>query len=96
MCLFVFAVILTVTACSPATVSEDVPGEAPTQEPTAGPAAAGPSLGDTHARSADGMVMVYVPGGEFTMGSTVEEVDDALARCNEAYGDCQQGWFEPE
>jgi formylglycine-generating enzyme required for sulfatase activity len=42
------------------------------------------------------MVMVYVPGGEFRMRSTGKEVDDALARCNEAYGDCQEGWFEPE
>jgi formylglycine-generating enzyme required for sulfatase activity len=28
------------------------------------------SLGDTWVRPADGMVMVYVPGGEFEMGST--------------------------
>jgi len=29
----------------------------------------GPSLGDTRTRPADGMVMVYVPPGEFEMGS---------------------------
>jgi formylglycine-generating enzyme required for sulfatase activity len=35
--------------------------------PTASPAFA---LGDTQTRSTDGMVMVYVPGGTFQMGST--------------------------
>jgi hypothetical protein len=70
MLLCVFAAILIVTACGPAAVSEGVPGEAPNQGPAAGPAPASPSLWDTRARPADGMVMVYVPGGEFRMGST--------------------------
>lgn len=66
--------------------------EIPTEEPTP----AGPSLGDTRTRPADGMVMVYVPAGKFQMGSTDEEVDSALALCNEYYDDCERSWFERE
>jgi formylglycine-generating enzyme required for sulfatase activity len=42
------------------------------------------------------MTQVYVPGGEFMMGSTDEEVNDALQQCAEAYGDCRRSWFEDE
>lgn len=48
------------------------------------------------ARPVDGMTQVYVPGGEFMMGSTDEEVNDALQQCAEAYGDCRRSWFEDE
>jgi formylglycine-generating enzyme required for sulfatase activity/tRNA A-37 threonylcarbamoyl transferase component Bud32 len=34
------------------------------------------SAGDTWTRPADGMVMIYVPGGEFEMGSTEGESDE--------------------
>jgi formylglycine-generating enzyme required for sulfatase activity len=37
-------------------------GPTPTEEPT-------PALGDTLTRTSDGMVMVYVPAGEFQMGN---------------------------
>ena len=40
--------------------------------------------------------MVYVPAGEFTMGSTDAEVDSALALCNEYRSDCKRSWFEDE
>jgi len=40
--------------------------------------------------------MVYVPAGEFIMGSSDADVDSALALCNEYYGDCQRSWFEDE
>ena len=42
-------------------------------EVTATPRPAGPSLGDTWTRPADDMVMVYIPAGEFEMGSTDRE-----------------------
>ena len=42
------------------------------------------------------MVMVYVPAGEFEMGSTDAEVDDALELCNEYYDDCGRWWFVDE
>jgi formylglycine-generating enzyme required for sulfatase activity len=54
------------------------------------------SLGDTQTRTTDGMVMVYVPEGEFQMGSDDAEVDAALQMCNAYYGDCEREWFEVE
>jgi formylglycine-generating enzyme required for sulfatase activity len=42
------------------------------------------------------MVLVYVPAGEFEMGSTDEQVDEALQICNEVWGDCKREWFEDE
>ena len=46
------------------------PIEAPTEEPAPEGAPANASLGDTWVRPTDDVVMVYVPGGEFEMGST--------------------------
>ena len=46
----------------------------------------------------DDMVMVYVPAGEFEMGSEAEE---GLAACRElyepfSYRECERSWFEEE
>jgi formylglycine-generating enzyme required for sulfatase activity len=57
---------------------------------------ASPSLGDTYTRPTDGMVMVYIPAGEFTMGSTDDEMDHALALCTGYYYDCERNRFEGE
>jgi formylglycine-generating enzyme required for sulfatase activity len=46
--------------------------------PTPSPADAFPALGDTWVRPADGMLMVYVPGGTFPMGSASDD-PEALA-----------------
>jgi formylglycine-generating enzyme required for sulfatase activity len=55
-----------------------------------------PSLGDTRTRSLDGAVMVYVPAGEFKMGSDDKEVDWALQQCW-AYGtNCSRRYFSVE
>ena len=40
--------------------------------------------------------MVYVPVGEFIMGSTTTQVDYALALCNESWGNCKRSWFDNE
>jgi formylglycine-generating enzyme required for sulfatase activity len=42
------------------------------------------------------MVMVYVPGGEFEMGSDDDGVDYALQLCDEYRDDCEREWFENE
>ena len=64
--------------------------------PTLAVPAASASLGDTWIRSPDGMVTVYVPEGEFQMGSSDAEVDVALEMCDTYYSDCERAWFEVE
>jgi len=54
------------------------------------------SLGDTWTRPADDMVMVYVPDGEFEMGSDNDDLDYMMQLCKEYYGDCFRGWFKNE
>lgn len=43
-------------------------------------------------RPADNALMVYVPAGEFAMGSSETEIREALADC----GDCPRDWFDAE
>jgi formylglycine-generating enzyme required for sulfatase activity len=78
------------------TLPTEVPALAPTATPTEEPAPEGGSLGDTWTRPTDEMVMVYVPAGEFEMGSDDEGVGYAQGLCNEDYGDCGAGWFKDE
>jgi formylglycine-generating enzyme required for sulfatase activity len=47
---------------------------------------------DTQVREIDGMTMVYVPAGEFPMGSTDEDIDAVMAECDE----CEREWFADE
>jgi serine/threonine-protein kinase len=68
----------------------------PTQTPLPTATSSIPAVGEPWRRPADDAVMVYVPAGEFEMGSTDAEVDDALQLCNEYYGDCNREWFEDE
>jgi len=55
-----------------------------------------PALGDVQTRPADNMVMVYVPGGEFQMGSTDAEVAAAIELCHKYYTSCNPTWYERE
>ncbi len=65
---------------------------------TALPLPADAGLGSTWIRAADGMEMVYVPGGEFEMGSDNDDVDYAIQLCIEYYLTVtltdQSGWCE--
>lgn len=56
------------------------------------------TLGDTQIRMADSAVMIFVPGGEFLMGSTEKEVDSAFVLCEQYRGAglCMRAWFENE
>lgn len=43
--------------------------------------------------------LLYVPEGEFFMGSTATQSDEAVALCNQYFGsgsDCKQDWFSDE
>ncbi len=73
-----------------------VPTGPPTVEPIEEPTPEGSSRGDTWTRPADGMVMVYVPGGEFTMGSDDEAVGGAIELCTPYRDDCPWGDFAGE
>ena len=46
------------------------------------------ALLDTWTRSADGMEMVYLPAGEYSMGSTDAEVGMAVELCDEYHAGC--------
>lgn len=48
-----------------------------------------PGIGSTMISEKDGMILVIVPAGEFTMGSTA---DDALVECQKFRSDCQRIW----
>ena len=54
------------------------------------------SLGDTRIREVDGMRIVWVPGGSFQMGSTDQDIEDALAMCEQFRGRCSANWFVRE
>jgi formylglycine-generating enzyme required for sulfatase activity len=57
-----------------------VPTQAPTKRPTPEGLPSSGALGDTWVRPADGMVMVYVPGGTYRMGT---DVGDPLVQDDE-------------
>jgi formylglycine-generating enzyme required for sulfatase activity len=45
----------------------------------------------------DGMIMVYVPAGEFLMGSTAKQADQAFADCQKVTKNlCKREWFTAE
>jgi formylglycine-generating enzyme required for sulfatase activity len=73
--------------------TEVTPTRTPTEPPSSAPVL---TPGATQVRDADGMVMVYVPAGEFEMGSDDEDVDYAVQLCNEYRGNCERGWYEIE
>jgi len=50
-------------------------------------------IGSTITSDQDNMILLYVPDGEFTMGSKTE---DALAECQKFRSECQLDWFKNE
>jgi formylglycine-generating enzyme required for sulfatase activity len=54
------------------------------------------AVGDTWVRPADHMVMMYVPAGEFQMGSSDAEVGFGLSLCAQYGQECERWWFEME
>jgi formylglycine-generating enzyme required for sulfatase activity len=66
-------------AATPSPIPPTVTAVPPT--PSAVPATPGPALGDVRIRPADGMETVFVPAGQFRMGSSDQEIQDALQFC---------------
>jgi formylglycine-generating enzyme required for sulfatase activity len=58
------------------------------------PAAA--ALGDAWTRPVDDAAMVYVPGGDFLMGSTEAEIDAAVSQCEQVRTVCTRSFYEHE
>jgi len=71
------------------------PTSTSTQTPTNIPSSPTPTpgVGSMMISEKDGMRMVYVPAGEFLMGS---DADDILAECRKYIENCQRGWFTGE
>jgi formylglycine-generating enzyme required for sulfatase activity len=98
---------LLAAACAPseseqiATITQiaaDIIATQTAQAPTATPVTPTPTLGpgDTRTSPVDGMTMVYIPGGEYTLGSTQADVDWAVAACLEFRDDCNASSYEDE
>jgi formylglycine-generating enzyme required for sulfatase activity len=83
----IIATALLLAACSGADVPQPTD---PTQPPVA--------LADPVERDFDGVTMVQVPAGCFTMGSTEAEAEAAFVQCETEFGQgrCQRDWFTPE
>ena len=77
--IIIICLSLCAQACSSNSGREIVVENMPT--PTASP-----SLGDARVRTSDGMNMVYVPEGEFKMGSNYEATAYGRKLCREYYG----------
>lgn len=90
---FIILAILALAAASPACGVGNPPAE-PTDTPTRTPDTA--TLGDTWTRPGDDMRMVSVPEGEFEMGSTDQEVDDAVRMCTHIDEFLERWLFEIE
>ncbi len=82
---------------TPAPEARHAPPTAVPTEEMLSPAA---TLGATSTRAADGMVMLYVPAGEFEMGSDNADLTYALQLCNKDYGRlqerCLRQWWRME
>jgi formylglycine-generating enzyme required for sulfatase activity len=87
----VIALLIVLGACSLPNVADFLSTTLTPSMPTMVPVAV-----QTMVWERDNSVMVYVPSGEFIMGSSDAQVDGTLALCNENFGNCERRWFEDE
>ena len=80
----------TIAPTEPSTPTEPAATEVPAEPP------ASSNLGDVWTRPFDEMVMIYIPEGEFEMGSTDAELDAAFELCYEFNRSCEREWCENE
>jgi formylglycine-generating enzyme required for sulfatase activity/photosystem II stability/assembly factor-like uncharacterized protein len=105
----VLALVLLLAACAPAVNAEPTPmatltrakvpspALTPTLTPTRAPSPTftpATVIGSTWMRPADGMTMVYVPEGSFSMGSDLDADVEICKRFNG--GSCLPGWYADE
>jgi serine/threonine-protein kinase len=87
-------IVLIIKACAPAT---SAPAPTTTPVPATSTATIIPTptlgIGSTLTSDKDGMTLVFVPAGEFTMG---RDADDAVAECQKFSSDCDRGYFTNE
>ncbi|MGB2962514.1 MAG: formylglycine-generating enzyme family protein [Anaerolineales bacterium] len=77
-----------------ATITQIAAGIIATQTANAPTATPTPTLspGDTRTSPVDGMTMVYIPPGEYTLGSTEEDVEWAVEQCGRANSSSEYSW----
>jgi formylglycine-generating enzyme required for sulfatase activity len=80
----------------PTNTTTQSPTLTPTWPPDVPPTDA--TLGDTWTRPADGAEMVYVPAGEFEMGSSEEQFQEVVDQCVDDGNDREdcEGWYADE
>ncbi len=94
--IFMTGCVANIPPPTPISTTGSLASEAETATPIPSPTIPSPVLGDNQIRQIDGMQMVYVPAGEFTMGSEGEEVDFALQQCRGYGTNCQRSYFSVE
>lgn len=82
----------------PRSTETPVPARSPTRDPTVmpRPSDAGEAGHATWTRPADGIEIIYIPAGELRMGSTDDEVDEALDLCSQHFDGCERDQFADE
>jgi formylglycine-generating enzyme required for sulfatase activity len=94
--IFMAGCVATIPPPTPISTTGSLASEAETAKPIPSPTIPSSQLGDSQIRQIDGMQMVYVPAGEFRMGSESEEVDFALQQCRNYGTNCQRSYFSVE
>jgi len=81
---------------TPTSTATDTPIPAPTvtETPLSTSTPAEPAIGAT--KIIEGVTFVYVPEGEFMMGSSDAQIDAAWQECQKTNKDCPRVWFENE
>jgi serine/threonine-protein kinase len=92
--------ILFLACCTPAPTEAQWPTSVPTKDQTTIQSTISESIPsnlyqptNTQIRAVDGMKMVYVPAGEFSMGNTDEQIEQVVQDCTDRYGtpeECRQ------
>ncbi len=93
---WVSALLVILSGCGPEPVPTAVTGVTLTPPTEAPRPTIVREVSATQTRIRDGMVMVHVPAGQFEMGMSDAQVDQALQLCSEVDDDCGREWFEDE